>query len=140
MSVWWNRFEGASLQTKAFKQWGKQIGLTTVAWKESAEEVVGVVAMMFARMKHLGALDYSKAYYHMCPEIIGKALEAWGIDPELVEVLMAVWSDQERYISFNGNKRESVQGKQSTLTGRAMGTGSDAGVHDRRFPVEIGSQ
>ena len=47
-------------------------------------------------------MDYSKAYNKMDPWISGRAMEETGIPGNLVRTLLKVWTNQERWVQFDG--------------------------------------
>ena len=63
--------------------------------------------MMFAELRFLGALDYSKAYDHMRPEITAKVMREARVPEDLVDLFEVVWSDQVRYVTFAGHWKEA---------------------------------
>ena len=110
-NTFWRVFEASTLNTKAFKEWRKKVGLPNVAHKESAEEVAALVATLYALLRFLGALDYSKAYDHMRPDISEQILLQAGVPEDLAELFGAVWSKQIRYITFDGHcSKETLEG------------------------------
>ena len=66
-SVFWRVYESGWLRTEAFRKWRTHVGIEDVAWKDSTEAVAATMGNLFAAMKYLGALDYSKAYDYMSP-------------------------------------------------------------------------
>ncbi len=66
------------------------------------------MATKFAELEFLAALDYSKCYDHMRPDISGALMAEAGVPKELIDILTKVWGDQRRYISFDGHVRDKV--------------------------------
>ena len=108
--AFWRTFEASSLKTKSFEEWKTAVGMKDVAWKESAEEMAAVIATVFDEYGFLGALDYSKAYDKMAPEVSGEAMIASGVDEDLVRTLQDVWTQQRRFVAFDGHlSKEELQ-------------------------------
>ena len=57
---------------------------------------------MFLELLYLAALDYSRAFDDMKPEISGEVLRQVGFPEDIVNVLLQVWMRQERYIQYDG--------------------------------------
>ncbi len=78
------------MQTDAFVQWRKMVGVDSVAWKESGEEVAALTATLFQELGYLSALDYSKAYDHMYPNTTEKVLNEAGVPERLTKLMIAL--------------------------------------------------
>jgi hypothetical protein len=103
LSVFWRAFESSLTATKAFAELKRVLAHFEVAFKESAEETAAIIMTLYVEMHNLAALDYSRAFDHMRPEISAELLKAANIPEDVVDTLMQVWGDQIRYVQYDGH-------------------------------------
>ena len=64
------------------------------------------ISSIFASFGFVSALDYSKAYDHMAPELTRSVLLTEGVYEELVELMTTVWKGQKRRVKFDNHLSE----------------------------------
>ena len=101
LSVWWRAFEGGQLRTPSFTGWRQSFGGHNVAYRESAEEMAAMAGIAYEQGGVLAALDFSKAYDKMDPNISGDAMRATKVPESIIGTLLRVWKHQERWVSFD---------------------------------------
>ena len=107
MSAWWRLYESAWVQSDSFVAWRHKIGRGhNVAYIESSEQVAATVNKAWRDPDggYVAAMDFSKAFDHMAPELSKQAMIAAGW-PENIATLMAdVWKAQKRTVCFGGHQ------------------------------------
>ena len=83
-----------------------------MAYIESSEQVAATVNKAWRDPDggYVAAMDFSKAFDHMAPELSKQAMIAAGW-PENITTLMAdVWKAQKRTVFFGGHRTPSASG------------------------------
>ena len=101
LSVWWRIWTSSWCKT-ALRAWMRQHvpRQFAVAHCVSTGEVVVDLLGRLMGGGYLASLDYSEAYDLLDPCVTRELLLHLGWDPSLVEVVIPVWQDQQRWVSY----------------------------------------
>ena len=104
-SCFWRLWGGCRLRSQDTKSWVEGwMPAEAYGGKAGVEVMSAAVPLMEAVEKgeYLASLDYSLAFDHAEPKMVTEILRRLGMPPQVVKMIMGVWSDQRRFLQYAG--------------------------------------
>ena len=105
-SIWWRVYASAFVKAKGTRDWcAKYIHPAVSIGKgaKGAEEMASDLQEALMSGGFAASLDWTQAYDRMKPEITTKVLTHLGFPPGFVAILTAAWTEQIRWICYDGH-------------------------------------
>ena len=119
-SIWWRVYASAFVKAKGTRDWCAKFIHPAVSigkGAKGAEEMASDLQEALMSGGFAASLDWTQAYDRMKPEITTKVLTHLGFPPGFVAILTAAWTEQVRWICYDGHTHPSPLRSRATPQG-----------------------